>query len=60
MFNSDLIIGLPIEQAEKLLREDGVDYSIKKIDTNSEADAYLVVRVDENFNIICQGFKLKV
>ncbi len=60
MFNSDILIGLPVEQAEKLLDECGVEYTLIRIDTNPESDTYLVVRVDSNFRIICQGFKLKV
>lgn len=60
MFNSDVLIGLPIEQAEKLLQGNGISYSVNKVDTNPNSDTYLVVKVDDLYNIVCQGFKIKV
>lgn len=60
MFNKDLIIGLPIEQAEKLLNEESINYNVTKLEGNEDADSYLVVRVDESYTLVCMGFKLKV
>lgn len=60
MFNKDFLIGLPIEQAEKLLKEEKINYNVTKIEGNEDADSYLVVRVDDSYNLVCMGFKLKV
>lgn len=60
MFNKDFLIGLPIEQAEKLLKEEDINYSVAKVEGNKDADSYLVVRVDEAYTLVCMGFKLKV
>lgn len=60
MFNKDFLIGLPIEQAEKLLKEEKINYNVTKIEGSEDADSYLVVRVDDSYKLVCMGFKLKV